>query len=295
MPEPPSDRAKDRMIPSEPDHPKNLRKRKFWRGVYGAFRVLKPVAALLGPQYRRSRDWIEIDITYACNLSCYNCNRSVRQAPSGEHVTLEQIERFIRESVEKGLRWRRIRLIGGEPTVHPQLLDFVRVLLEYKRLHSPKMLLAIHTNGYGDKVESVLARLPGEVKIVNTSKTGIENPFYPFNLAPRDSISHHFVDYSMGCRVPEQCGTGLTPFGYYPCAIAGGIDRVLGLDIGRKRLPHKKDRMAEELRELCQWCGNFRRGGFNKWSDTVDREVMSRSWKEVYKRYRQRRPKLTRD
>jgi hypothetical protein len=131
-------------------------------------------------------------------------------------VTLEQIERFLLESIDKGIRWRRIRLIGGEPTVHPQLLDFVRVLLEYKRVHSPKMLLAIHTNGYGNKVEAILNHVPREVKIVNTSNTGIENPFYPFNLAPRDSISHHFVDYSMGCRVPEQCGTGLTPFGYYP-------------------------------------------------------------------------------
>ena len=267
--------------------------KKFWLGLYGAARVFKPIAFLLGPQFKRSRDWIEIDITYACNLSCHNCNRSVRQAPSGEKVTLEQVERFLGESVEKGIRWRRIRLIGGEPTVHPLLLEIIRVLLEYKKTHSPKMLLAVHTNGYGDNVKDVLGRIPNEVKIVNTAKTGVENPFYPFNRAPLDSISRHFDDYSMGCRVPEQCGTGLTPFGFYPCVIAGGIDRVLGLDIGRKSLPDKDDRMAEELRQLCQWCGNFRRGGYNKWRDLVHRDVMSRSWREAYRNFRDNRPILT--
>src|SRR5262249_20587376 len=85
---------------------------------YNFWRVQKPVTALLGPQYRRSRDFIEIDITYACNLNCYNCNRSCEQAPTGEHMTVEQVERFVAESVAAGKQWKRIRLLGGEPTVH---------------------------------------------------------------------------------------------------------------------------------------------------------------------------------
>ena len=268
--------------------------KKLLQGLYGSLRVFKPVAAVFGPRYRRTHDWIEIDITYACNLSCFNCNRSVRQAPSGDRVTVEQIERFLRESIDKGFTWRRVRLLGGEPTVHPQFFEIVDLLMAYRREHSPKMLLAVHTNGYGDKVGAILDRLPPDVKIVNTAKTGVSTLFYPFNLAPRDAATHRFVDYSMGCRVPEHCGTGLNAFGYYPCAVAGGIDRVLGLDIGRKELPDGDDRMADELRQLCQWCGNFRLGGYNKWSGLVDHEVMSSSWKDAYERYRKHRPKLSR-
>jgi len=267
--------------------------KKTLQGVFGTVRALRPVAAVLGPKYKRAKDWIEIDITYACNLSCFNCNRSVRQAPGGDRVTVEQIEKFLKESVDKGVMWRRVRLLGGEPTVHPQFFEIVALLTDYRRRHSPKMLLAVHTNGYGDKVGAVLDRLPPDIKVVSTAKTGVRNLFYPFNLAPRDSGLHRWVDYSMGCRVPQHCGTGLNAYGYYPCAVAAGIDRVIGLDIGRKELPDRDDLMAEELRQLCQWCGNFRLGGYNKWEGLVDFEVMSSSWKDAYERYRTNRPKLT--
>ena len=57
-----------------------------WRVWYGLLavwrriRIRRVVTAVLGPQYHRSRDLIEIDITYLCNLYCNNCNRSVTQA-----------------------------------------------------------------------------------------------------------------------------------------------------------------------------------------------------------------------
>ncbi len=263
------------------------------KGVYGAFRVLKPVAAVLGPQFRRSPDRVEIDLTYACTLACYNCNRSVRQAPSREAVTLEQIDRFLKESVEKGVRWRRIRLLGGEPTIHSEFGAIVERLLEYKREQSPAMNLAVHTNGHGPRVLRALEQIPEGVEIVNTNKTSNDNDFYSFNRAPRDTGLGRFVDYSMGCRVPTECGVGLTPYGYYPCAIAGGIDRVLGLDLGRKSLPADSDRMAKELEALCQWCGNFLHGGYNKGGKAVDGEVMSESWKKAYEEFRKNRPTLS--
>jgi molybdenum cofactor biosynthesis enzyme MoaA len=42
---------------------------------------------------------IEIEITSFCNLACYNCNRSVRQAPTNECMSLSQVERFVSESL----------------------------------------------------------------------------------------------------------------------------------------------------------------------------------------------------
>ena len=52
----------------------------------------------IGPRYRRSRTRVELDITWACNLRCFNCNRSCEQAPTGESMTLDQIRRFVDES-----------------------------------------------------------------------------------------------------------------------------------------------------------------------------------------------------
>jgi MoaA/NifB/PqqE/SkfB family radical SAM enzyme len=68
---------------------------------------------------------IEIDITYECNLKCINCNRSSTQAPIKEGMTLEQIENFVRESVELNKKWKLINLLGGEPSIHKDFLEIV--------------------------------------------------------------------------------------------------------------------------------------------------------------------------
>jgi MoaA/NifB/PqqE/SkfB family radical SAM enzyme len=68
-------------------------------------RSQKIVTAIKGPQYKRSNEKIEIDITYKCNLRCANCNRSSAQAPSEERMTVAQIEKFVKESVDNGIRY----------------------------------------------------------------------------------------------------------------------------------------------------------------------------------------------
>ncbi|MFI5324381.1 MAG: radical SAM protein, partial [Thermodesulfobacteriota bacterium] len=75
---------------------------------------------------------IEIEVMTNCTLSCFNCNRSVRQAPANEYMSLEQIEKFVTESIEQNWRWELINLIGGEPTLHPQLCEILKKIREYK-------------------------------------------------------------------------------------------------------------------------------------------------------------------
>ena len=98
--------------------------------VYRYIRVQKPVTKLFGPQYRRSRKFIEIEITYRCNLRCINCDRSCRQAPTNEQMSVEQIQKFINESVDNNVKWERIRVMGGEPTLHPDIFEILNLLLE---------------------------------------------------------------------------------------------------------------------------------------------------------------------
>jgi len=76
-----------------------------------------------GPPYPSRLDRIIIDLTHCCDLSCLDCNRScgVDQAPAEEFISLDQIRRFVTESIAAGKHWRRIMLEGGEPTLHPQL------------------------------------------------------------------------------------------------------------------------------------------------------------------------------
>ena len=260
---------------------------KIRRRIYRYIRVQKPITKLFGPEYTRSREFIEIDITYRCNLKCINCNRSCRQAPSNEQMTVEQIQNFIKESIDNNVKWERIRVMGGEPTLHPNIFEILNLLLEYKKGYSPDTCIELVTNGFGKIVNDILSKVPKEIEIENSSKESKVQLFDPFNMAPKDSIVYKYADYSNGCQVISVDGIGLTPYGYYPCAVAGGIDRIFGFDIGRKKLPSAGDSMTDQLEVFCKLCGHFRA------AKRTNRELMSPTWKIAYENYKKRKQKLS--
>jgi hypothetical protein len=259
--------------------------------MYRVTRTTKPMTRVLGPQYRRSVDRIEIDITYACDLKCFNCNRSCRQAPSSEAMELAQIEHFVSESLERGKRWESIAVVGGEPTLHPQLREILDGLVNcLGRPHSTS--IALLTNGLGPQAKSILASLPNDVIVVNSKKTDtIEPDFEPFNVAPVDLARFRWADFRNGCIVMSKCGMGLTPYGYYICAVAGGIDRVVGYNLGRQALPADNDLMLDQCERLCRLCGHFIPKNPRL---PLLQEQISPTWQRIYERWREARPKLTR-
>ncbi len=62
-----------------------------------------------------------------------DCNRSCTQLPSKREMPVEDVERFIRESVVNDAKWERIRILGGEPTLHRQIMDIIDSLRAYKK------------------------------------------------------------------------------------------------------------------------------------------------------------------
>jgi hypothetical protein len=249
----------------------------------------KFVTALTGPRYERSRSLIEIDITYACNLKCFNCNRSCGLAPSDDRLSLEQIQKFLRETMAKDIPWERIRILGGEPTLHPEFLPIIDALIAFKDSHRPAVEIAITTNGFGKKVNDVLKKLSRKVVVINTAKKYNVQEFIPFNLAPKDFVRYRYADYSSGCWVLTDCGMGLSPYGYYPCTAAAAIDRVFGFDLGRKSLPELSDHMIDQMEALCRYCGFFA----NANSRLIDKNLMSKSWRQAYENYRVSKPRMT--
>jgi len=246
---------------------------------YQFIRAQKPVMKLLGPQFTRDRHLVEIDITYRCNIICYNCNRSCTQAPSGTVMPATKIESFLQQSISRRISWRRIRLLGGEPTLHPQLAKILQLLLDYKSLHNPGLRIVLCTNGAGKTVKSRLQGIPAGVVVKSTEKSRRQRLFRPFNMAPVDNPFFRFADFRAGCRVIRDCGLGFTPSGYYPCAIAGGIDRIMGFNAGRSRLPSATDEMRDLMELFCRYCGHF---GF-LWP--TRKQKMSPSWQHAYRRY----------
>jgi len=259
-------------------------------------RISKPATKVLGPEYRPNHRRIEIDITYRCNLMCYNCNRSCRQAPSDEHMSIAQIKKFIDESIAKNRKWEYITVMGGEPTLHPKLLEILEALLFYKKKKSPYTHLRLATNGFGKRVKYILAKIPRTVEIINTHKKSfLQEWYYTFNVAPFESKEYRGVDYSNACSVPCDCGIGLNRYGYYPCGNGGSsVDRVFGFNIGRKTLPKENDAMKDQLEKLCPLCGRFKLYRTEVFcTQHKEKESQSQSWINAYQQYKKKRPKLT--
>jgi len=252
-------------------------------------RTQRCITAWAGPVYQRSRNLIEIDVTYACNLKCFNCNRSCGLAPSEDKLSLQQIRRFLGESRVHSVPWQRIRVLGGEPTLHPEFLEILDELLAFKKSQGFATLIEVVTNGFGKSVNDVLTRIPAGVLVRNTRKKFRQQDFQPFNLAPRDYARYRYADFSCGCYLPAICGIGLSPFGYYACAVAAGVDRVLGFDLGRKTLPHPADPMRDQMEVLCGYCGHFMTARYL----CLARDWLSRSWRRAYTAYQVARPRLT--
>ena len=240
---------------------------------------------------------IEIDITYECNLKCINCNRSSTQAPIKEGMSIEQIQEFVRESIALNKKWELINLLGGEPTIHKDFLQIVDIILyEYIEKKSPETILQITSNGFGELVQQKLNLLPKHLNLIidyaSFKDDRIIPYFSPFNDAPIDNVKKNQNEYHKGCWVTSYCGIGLNQLGYYPCGVAGGIDRVFEFDLGVKSLKDVDESIVKLLDKFCRFCGNFSDYEQNKGNfiprhekSTLNKPIISESWKQAYKKY----------
>lgn len=168
---------------------------------------------------------MELDITDHCNLHCDMCSRGgdiVGDNYKRGQLSLEDIERFIEESRSLKHNWRHIRIIGGEPTLHPQLFPIAETLFKYCR--EVNASLALHTNGISPRVSDIVTHLssvcPG-IQFENTQKSygrgGInKQQFQSLYIQPSD-IGMASALETGNCWVTAACGVGLASTGYGIC------------------------------------------------------------------------------
>lgn len=253
--------------------------------------LLKIATRLFGPLYGTNHEVIELNITFDCNLKCFNCNRSCRQAPEEANMSVEQIEKFVKESQNYNRKWKTITVLGGEPTLHPDIFKILKLLISYRNQSGNKTTLRLCTNGFGSEVKNVLSKIPREIVINNTDKKSVRNRFYSFNVAPVDLEEYTKADCSNKCSITQACGLGLSRYGYYTCSHAAGIDRVFGFDIGRKKLPADGDEMLDQAVIFCRYCGRFKVSSLSRC--ILEKEEMSLSWINAYKKFKEQKPVLT--
>lgn len=237
---------------------------------------------------------LEIDITYFCNLTCSGCSRSSAQAPSNQHMSLNQIQEFLDETELKGHKWESIHLLGGEPTLHPQFIELVTMLDEWFEAHSPDTELKVITNGVSKKTQLNLKSIPERWHYSNSFKFDRQRAtkhFEPFNLAPMDLEGWRDEDFTKGCYITQDSGIGLTPYGYHHCALAGGIQRIFGGSNGFEEIPSHPWDFLEMMKEYCSKCGHFMSDvpleRHARSAMEIDPGQQSQSWQLAYEKWRE--------
>ena len=217
--------------------------------------------------------YVQLEITTDCNVKCGNCDRACGLIPSKENMSLKQIWSFVNESLELGHKWARIDIIGGEPTLHPNLKEILDYIKIYKNRY-PKCKIRLSTNGCGDKVQSILKTIPDWVSVRDSSKKSSVQEFVAYNSAPVDNGIKD-IRY---CSVPWRCGMGLSRYGYFPCGAGAAVARIFKFDIGKKRLKdvNNKD-IFNQLNKLCMYCGHAR----VKTRHLTKVQETSKTWKEA--------------
>lgn len=248
-------------------------------------RVQKILTGFLGPEFVSSHRKIEIDITYNCNLSCCQCNRFLDFAPSSLNMSVNQIKKFIKESEESARKWETILLSGGEAITHPYIYEIIDLLIKYKNNFSPATKLYLLTNG---SYKTKIATLKPDISIIDSKKEILGLLHDPVTVAPIDLPNYKNVDYGNGCYIIKQCAMGLNTYGYYQCTVAAAIDRILGFNAGRKKLPSKNDSMIDLCRIFCKYCGHFIRS-----VETRNSQTISPTWKKIIENYNKSKPSLS--
>lgn len=105
-----------------------------------------------------SLEVLEIHVAHTCNLSCASCSH-YSQHHLGGIISLNELNEWS-SSWNKRIRPTQLALLGGEPTLHPKLSDFI---IQTKNLW-PSSQLVLKTNGFFLYRHSALRRVLTETE-----------------------------------------------------------------------------------------------------------------------------------
>ena len=218
-------------------------------------------------------------ITGECNLSCKWCHQfcgtDLNREYSSSIMTVDQFRKYAKD-VEKVIDSNSlIEIMGGEPTLHPKILNILESALEIIRpkLNRP---IEILTNGFGVEVELVLKQIDsifncsfigkdldpsfcGDFRI-SASKNTLElqrktnRDHYPIMRAAIDFYSIEEIEkQSLGCGHRIAQGDGVSAFGFYPDSVSVSIAKLFKLDVGLDHLPSLEETINQQ-KQLCKYC-----------------------------------------
>jgi len=189
---------------------------------------------------------LELNITFRCQLKCRSCNRLCNLTRLDDPMTVAQIEMLVARIAAEKKHVKRIKLVGGEPTIHPEFWRICEVLSEG------------HKAGWIDKIN------------VNTNcvtqRQFVDKPLpvgCHWQLSPPSKKQHRPCLWSpidLGleskgpCKMVRVCGFSLDVKGWLPCSAAIAIARLFGMEDLYRPLDGPLPTKAWGMSTLCPNC-----------------------------------------
>lgn len=110
---------------------------------------------------------LNILLTNQCNLECFSCDHYCGYNNDHYYISLNDLEKNIKIIKQKMKNLQNIILIGGEPLLHPQIIEICTLLRKY----FPKKQISIGTNGIKlfnfntSKIEFLVKKLMIDINI----------------------------------------------------------------------------------------------------------------------------------
>lgn len=213
----------------------------------------------------------EVHLTYRCDLACRTCNRACFVKPALiKDMTIGAFEDFLRDSTRLGMQLKFLILLGGEPTLHKDLPQFI----DLSKAHVKKLNgeVEVFSNGFSARAKAILSEIKtcrdGLCRVVDwTAKPGGSVEFgmntmfvSPVDVGvPREKPCSWHSCFPNVDRVSKRvtCGISVDSQGYTVCPLGGAISRVIAPHATTSRLGDLLDReyVAWQTNELCRHCG----------------------------------------
>lgn len=221
----------------------------------------------------REMNVIEIDITNACIHSCSNCTRFCGHHKKPFFMSFEDFKKAI-DSLDdfNGM----VGIIGGEPTLHPELEKFI----DYVRERRVKKVRKIARGPISDMQTNIIAtvdKAAANVLFLSSLSRGYYKYFEVINdTFARQLLNDHknevmhqallmsrkelgisdeeWIEKRNACWIQNSWSATITPKGAFFCEVAGALDMLFDGPGGWKVEPGWIDRKPEDFTDQLHWC-----------------------------------------
>ena len=183
----------------------------------------------------------QISLTYRCNLRCKDCYmfNDHLDWPDSD-ITVEDIRKGGQLLKQHGIViQQKLRIGGGEPTLHPRLKECCLAAREEWKKGVP-LIMSNMIESIPSGTKARLRRSPmGEFKL---------SCHRPQLISPADLGMEPLGGFMRSCKGQKGCGRLFDKWGFAPCVFATGRGRLLGID------PYQPRPILMGQPEMCQHC-----------------------------------------